>query len=173
MNGNLFPDLAADAPGERFTAHCDGGSRGNPGPSGYGAVIEDANGRVVAELSEYLGVRTNNYAEYSGLLAVLHWAIENGTKRLRVVSDSELMVKQMQGSYKVKSPCLGRSPASRCAIPCAAETSKPTAWPTRPWTKAWDGNSRARGMSEYGRSRSGAVSGLKSGEFQVIGFWKM
>jgi probable phosphoglycerate mutase len=106
MNGNLFPDLAADAPGERFTAHCDGGSRGNPGPSGYGAVIEDANGRVVAELSEYLGVRTNNYAEYSGLLAVLHWAIENGTKRLRVVSDSELMVKQMQGSYKVKSPIL-------------------------------------------------------------------
>ena len=106
MNGNLFPDLAADAPGERFTAHCDGGSRGNPGPSGYGAVIEDASGRVVAELSGYLGVRTNNYAEYSGLLAVLHWANENSTKYLRVVSDSELMVKQMQGNYKVKSPIL-------------------------------------------------------------------
>jgi probable phosphoglycerate mutase len=106
MNGNLFPDPTADAPGERYTAHCDGGSRGNPGPSGYGAVIEDANGRVVAELSGYLGIRTNNYAEYSGLLAVLRWAIENGTKRLLVVSDSELMVKQMQGNYKVKSPIL-------------------------------------------------------------------
>jgi probable phosphoglycerate mutase len=104
MNGNLFPDPAA--PGELFTAHCDGGSRGNPGPSGYGAVIEDANGHVVAELSGYLGIRTNNYAEYAGLLAVLHWAIENGMKHLRVVSDSELMVKQMQGKYKVKSPIL-------------------------------------------------------------------
>ena len=106
MNENLFPDLAADAPGERFTAHCDGGSRGNPGPSGYGAVIEDAKGRVVAELSQFLGIRTNNYAEYSGLLAVLQWAIKNGTKSLRVVSDSELMVKQMQGKYKVASPIL-------------------------------------------------------------------
>ena len=106
MNDNLFPDPAADATGGRFTAHCDGGSRGNPGPSGYGAVIEDANGRVVAELSGYLGIRTNNFAEYSGLLAVLKWAIENSTKRLRVVSDSELMVKQMQGKYKVASPIL-------------------------------------------------------------------
>lgn len=109
MNGNLFPDptpSAADTPSERFTAHCDGGSRGNPGPSGYGAVIEDSKGRVVAELSEILGIQTNNYAEYSGLIAVLKWANENGTKRLRVVSDSELMVKQMQGKYKVKSPIL-------------------------------------------------------------------
>ena len=92
MNQNLFPDPPADAPVERFTAHCDGGSRGNPGPSGYGAVIEDANGRIVAELSGFLGIRTNNYAEYSGLLAVLQWAIKNGTNSLRIVSDSELMV---------------------------------------------------------------------------------
>jgi probable phosphoglycerate mutase len=106
MNDTLFPDPAADAPGRAFTAHCDGGSRGNPGPSGYGAVIEDANGRVVAELSEYLGIQTNNFAEYSGLLAVLRWAVENKAKRLRVVSDSELMVKQMQLRYKVKSPLL-------------------------------------------------------------------
>src|SRR5215469_10506126 len=89
-----------------FTAHCDGGSRGNPGPSGYGAVIEDPEGRVVARLSEYLGKQTNNYAEYSGLLAVLEWAIENGTRCLRVVSDSELMVNQMKGRYKVGSPGL-------------------------------------------------------------------
>src|ERR1035441_6192801 len=109
MTGNLFETPApstAEAAGEWFTAHCDGGSRGNPGPSGYGAVIHDSDGQVVARLSKFLGVQTNNYAEYSGLLAVLEWAIENGTKRLRVVSDSELMVKQMKGLYKVKSPGL-------------------------------------------------------------------
>jgi probable phosphoglycerate mutase len=105
MNNTLFPDPAAEA-ADWITAHCDGGSRGNPGPSGYGAVVEDPQGRVVARLSEFLGVQTNNYAEYSGLLAVLQWAIENGTKRLRVVSDSELMVKQMKGQYKVASPVL-------------------------------------------------------------------
>jgi probable phosphoglycerate mutase len=109
MNGNLFSDpalSAADAPGEDFTAHCDGGSRGNPGPSGYGAVVEDAHGHVVAQLSQFLGLQTNNYAEYSGLLAVLQWAIEHHARRLCVISDSELMVKQMQGKYAVKSPVL-------------------------------------------------------------------
>jgi len=105
MNPTLFPD-PVPAPGETFTAHCDGGSRGNPGPSGYGAVVEDPHGRVVARLSEFLGVQTNNFAEYSGLLAVLQWAIEHNAKRLRVVSDSELMVKQMKGQYKVASPVL-------------------------------------------------------------------
>ncbi len=84
-------------------AHCDGGSRGNPGPSGFGAVIIDADGNPLAELSEFLGIRTNNYAEYSGLLAVLSWALENGHPRVKVVSDSELMVKQIQGKYKVNS----------------------------------------------------------------------
>ena len=87
-------------------AHCDGGSRGNPGPSGFGAVITDAAGTSLAELSEFLGIRTNNYAEYSGLLAVLEWALKNGHPRLKVVSDSELMVKQMKGQYKVNSPVL-------------------------------------------------------------------
>jgi probable phosphoglycerate mutase len=109
MTGNLFADptpSAAGAPSPRFTAHCDGGSRGNPGPSGYGAVIEDAKGHVVAELSEFLGIQTNNYAEYSGLLGVLRWSVEHNVKYLRVVSDSELMVKQMQGKYKVASPIL-------------------------------------------------------------------
>jgi probable phosphoglycerate mutase len=106
MNQNLFPDPPAEASAELFTAHCDGGSRGNPGPSGYGAVIEDANGRVVAELSQFLGIRTNNFAEYSGLLGVLKWAAEHNVQRLRVISDSELMVKQMQGKYKVASPIL-------------------------------------------------------------------
>src|SRR5271165_5604267 len=109
MSETLFEDRApstAEAGGAWLTAHCDGGSRGNPGPSAYGAVIEDAQGRVVARLSKYLGKQTNNYAEYSGLLAVLAWALESGAKRLRVVSDSELMVKQMKGQYKVASPGL-------------------------------------------------------------------
>ncbi len=87
-----------------ITAHCDGGSRGNPGPSGYGVVVESADGSVVAELSEFLGVKTNNFAEYSGMLAALAYALEHGHRRLRVVADSELMVKQMKGQYRVNSP---------------------------------------------------------------------
>src|SRR5579863_7658925 len=100
MTPSLFDD-PTPSPAQWFTAHCDGGSRGNPGPSAYGAVIEDPQGREVARLSKFLGRQTNNFAEYSGLLAVLHWAIDNGVPRLRVVSDSELMVKQMKGQYKV------------------------------------------------------------------------
>jgi ribonuclease HI len=109
MSGNLFgdrPEAGTDGEKEGLTAHCDGGSRGNPGPAGYGAVIEDGQGRIVARLSEFLGVQTNNFAEYAGLLACLKWALEHGHKRLRVVSDSELMVKQMKGVYKVASPGL-------------------------------------------------------------------
>ena len=86
------------------TAHVDGGARGNPGPSGYGVAISDAAGRSVAELSEYLGHRTNNYAEYQGLLAALRWANENQVKAFKVISDSELMVRQMKGIYKVRHP---------------------------------------------------------------------
>lgn len=93
-------------PEKWLIAHCDGGARGNPGPAGYGAVLQTEDGEKLAELSEYLGIRTNNYAEYSGLLGVLAWALEHGYPRLRVVSDSELMVKQIQGRYKVNSPDL-------------------------------------------------------------------
>ena len=89
-----------------INAHCDGGARGNPGPAGYGAVIQDDHGNVLAELSEFLGMRTNNFAEYSGLLACLQYALDHHHPRLRVVSDSELMVKQIQGKYKVNSPDL-------------------------------------------------------------------
>ena len=108
MNSSLFsdPKPSSKPSNDLVIAHCDGGSRGNPGPAGYGALIEDQNGRVLARLSEYLGKRTNNYAEYSALLAVLAWALENGQPRLRVVADSELMVKQMKGQYKVNSPDL-------------------------------------------------------------------
>lgn len=108
MSENLFSglEISTSEAGGWHIAHCDGGSRGNPGPAGYGAVIEDPQGRVVARLSEFLGRQTNNYAEYSALLAVLAWALEHEVKRLRVVSDSELMVKQMKGRYKVASPGL-------------------------------------------------------------------
>ena len=106
------PTLFAEAPSSPssqsgwISAHCDGGARGNPGPAGYGALIQDSNGMVIAELSEFLGIRTNNYAEYSGLLGCLQFALDNHHPRLRVVSDSELMVKQIQGKYQVKSPDL-------------------------------------------------------------------
>jgi probable phosphoglycerate mutase len=89
-----------------INAHCDGGARGNPGPAGFGAVIQDDHGAILAELSEFLGIRTNNFAEYSGLLACLQYALDHHHPRLRVVSDSELMVKQIQGKYKVNSPDL-------------------------------------------------------------------
>ena len=87
-------------------AYCDGGARGNPGPSGYGAVLQDESGMVLAELSEFLGVRTNNYAEYAGLLGTLQWVIDHGYKRLRLTSDSLLMVNQIKGKFKVSSPDL-------------------------------------------------------------------
>ncbi len=90
----------------RVTAFCDGGSRGNPGPAGYGVFIQGENGAALAELGEFIGVKTNNVAEYSGLLAALDWAVTHGARELRVVSDSELMVKQMKGQYSVKSPDL-------------------------------------------------------------------
>jgi ribonuclease HI len=107
MPPSLFPDSdPTPSPSPWFTAHCDGGSRGNPGPAGYGAVVEDPQGRIAARLSEFLGIQTNNYAEYKGLLAVLTWAGQNSARQLRVVSDSELMVKQMKGQYKVASPVL-------------------------------------------------------------------
>jgi len=104
MTANLFENLPDSA--DVLTAHCDGGSRGNPGPAGYGAVVQDASGHIVARLSQFLGIQTNNYAEYQGLLAVLEWALANGVRRLKVISDSELMVNQMKGRYKVASPVL-------------------------------------------------------------------
>jgi ribonuclease HI len=86
------------------TAHVDGGARGNPGPAGYGVVIQDPRGKKIAELSQYLGHRTNNYAEYNGLLAALRYAIAHRIQSLRIISDSELMVRQMKGIYKVRHP---------------------------------------------------------------------
>jgi ribonuclease HI len=101
--GNLFPGPDSEKSGW-ITAFCDGGSRGNPGPAGYGVYMQDENGAKVAELSEFLGKKTNNFAEYSGLLAALDYALSNGHTRLKAVADSELMVKQVKGQYRVNSP---------------------------------------------------------------------
>jgi len=87
-------------------AHIDGGSRGNPGPAGYGVRFSRPDGTIVAELSESIGIATNNVAEYNGLLAALAWAVDHGERELLVYSDSELLVKQMRGEYRVKHPGL-------------------------------------------------------------------
>lgn len=88
-----------------ITAYIDGGARGNPGPAGYGVHIELPDGPV-HELHGALGTATNNVAEYNGLLAALQWAIENGHPDVHIRADSELLVKQMRGEYKVKHPGL-------------------------------------------------------------------
>jgi ribonuclease HI len=93
-------------PPRYLIAHSDGGARGNPGPAGYGVVIKDESGRKVAGLSEYLGHQTNNFAEYQGLIAALEYAVEHGPKALKVISDSELLVRQIKGIYKVKNATL-------------------------------------------------------------------
>ena len=95
------------APPEQYLiAHSDGGARGNPGPAGYGVVIEDQSGKKIARLSEYLGHQTNNFAEYQGLIAALEYALQHGPKALKLISDSELLVRQVKGIYKVKNPTL-------------------------------------------------------------------
>jgi ribonuclease HI len=86
-----------------FHANIDGGSRGNPGPAAYGVVIRDGRGEIVARLKKYIGQNTNNVAEYFALIAALDYAQTHGMRTLRVESDSELLVKQMRGQYKVKS----------------------------------------------------------------------
>ena len=93
-------------PSQYLIAHCDGGARGNPGPAGYGVVLQDETGRKVAALSEYLGHQTNNFAEYQGLIAALEYALQKGPKALKVISDSELLVRQIKGIYKVKNAVL-------------------------------------------------------------------
>jgi ribonuclease HI len=88
-----------------ITAYIDGGARGNPGPAGYGVHIELPDG-TIEELHGALGIATNNVAEYSGLLAALRWASDHGHREVHIRADSELLVKQMRGEYKVKHPGL-------------------------------------------------------------------
>jgi ribonuclease HI len=101
-----FFEARENPPEHYLLAHSDGGARGNPGPAGYGVVIKDESGRTVAALSEYLGHQTNNFAEYQGLIAALEYAIKHGPKALKLISDSELLVRQIKGIYKVKNAVL-------------------------------------------------------------------
>jgi ribonuclease HI len=98
------PAETGRAPHDYVIARVDGGARGNPGPAGYGVLVEDRAGRKLAELSHFLGHRTNNFAEYSGLIAALEYVAQHPPRAVRVLADSELLVKQMRGEYKVKSP---------------------------------------------------------------------
>lgn len=86
-----------------ITAYIDGGSRGNPGPAGFGVQIVGDDGAVVAELHGALAHSTNNVAEYHGLLAALAWALDHGHRAFHVRSDSELLVRQLRGEYRVKN----------------------------------------------------------------------
>ena len=97
-------------------AYIDGGARGNPGPAGYGVHIQDADGGVVDELHGGLGIATNNVAEYNGLLAALRWAADRGLRKLHIRADSELLVKQMRGEYKVKHEGLKPLFLQACAL---------------------------------------------------------
>ena len=102
-------DLFGDAPAEAkpaaaaHRANIDGGSRGNPGPAAYGVVIRDGRGEIVAKLKKYIGRMTNNVAEYYGLIAAMDYAQSHSIRVLHIESDSELLVKQMRGQYKVNS----------------------------------------------------------------------
>jgi ribonuclease HI len=88
---------------EKLIIYCDGGSRGNPGPAGLGVVIYDGNKNKLFEISEFLGVATNNQAEYKGVLQAIKKAKELKAKELTFYLDSELIVKQMNGQYRVKN----------------------------------------------------------------------
>ena len=102
---DLFSSREPSEPAE-IVAYIDGGARGNPGPAGYGVRIETADGQLIEEFSESIGVATNNVAEYRGLLAALEWARSRHPSAVHVRSDSQLLVQQMLGNYKVRHPSL-------------------------------------------------------------------
>ena len=105
-SGQADPGLPFDAASGPVVAYIDGGARGNPGPAGFGVRIEDAGGELIEEIAESIGVATNNVAEYRALIAALEWARRHGHRQLHVRSDSQLLVQQMLGNYKVKHPGL-------------------------------------------------------------------
>lgn len=104
-SGRLLFD-APEKPTNIFVAYVDGASRGNPGPASYAVILRGPDGAVRFESGKYIGRVTNNVAEYYGLITALDYAAAQGISRLLVRSDSELLVRQMQGRYKVKSPDL-------------------------------------------------------------------
>jgi ribonuclease HI len=103
-SARLFPDAGSSTPPAGVhIANIDGASRGNPGPASYAVVVRNADGEVIEKLAKNIGSQTNNVAEYYGLIAALDYATTHNLKALRIRSDSELLVRQMQGRYKVKS----------------------------------------------------------------------
>lgn len=102
-HARLFGEPERSANPAVYTANIDGAARGNPGPASYGVVVRAPDGEVAAELKKYIGRATNNVAEYYALIAALDYAVSCGLSAFRVRSDSELLVKQMKGSYKVRS----------------------------------------------------------------------
>lgn len=105
-SARLFGEPHAQPPSGVHTAHIDGASRGNPGAAAYAVIVRDPSGRIIFQLGKKFGRDTNNVAEYYGLLAALDYAATHAISALRIRSDSELLVRQMQGRYKVKSPDL-------------------------------------------------------------------
>jgi len=104
-SGKLLFD-APEKPSNIFIANVDGASRGNPGPASYAVILRGPDGAIRFETGKYIGRATNNVAEYYGLITALDYAASQGIDRLLVRSDSELLVRQMEGRYKVKSPDL-------------------------------------------------------------------
>jgi probable phosphoglycerate mutase len=104
ISANLFQE--PERPQGIFIANIDGGSRGNPGPASYGIVVRAPDGSTIFRIGKYVGRVTNNVAEYYGLIGALDYAQSHNISRLAIRSDSELLVRQMQGRYKVKSPDL-------------------------------------------------------------------
>lgn len=102
-SAKLFSDPQEKPPAGVYVANIDGAARGNPGAASYAFVMRDPSAKVVLELAKRLGRETNNVAEYHALIAALDFALSHGVKALRIRSDSELLVRQMQGRYKVKS----------------------------------------------------------------------
>ncbi|MGC8488157.1 MAG: ribonuclease HI family protein [Clostridia bacterium] len=137
-----------------FIVYSDGASRGNPGPAGYGAYVLDAKRQRTVELSGFLGIATNNVAEYEGLLAGLDYVRKHGGGRVLVRADSELMVRQLQGRYRVKSP--GLIPLYQRAVGLLQEC---TAWRAEhvPREQNKDADRLAnRGIDEAGPRREGS-----------------
>ena len=100
------PGLPFESTSGAVIAYIDGGARGNPGPAGYGVRVEQPDGKLIEEFAESIGVATNNVAEYRALIAALEWARRLGYRRLHMRSDSQLLVQQMLGNYRVKHPGL-------------------------------------------------------------------
>jgi len=96
--------VSAEAPPGPFKIHIDGASRGNPGEAGFGVFVAGEDNQPIAELYGYLGRATNNVAEYQALLHALRYALAHGARKVRVFSDSELVVKQVDGRYRVRHP---------------------------------------------------------------------